>query len=414
MNVHQPVNTNELGPLPAGAAVGEAAPRKRRRLPWVMILILLAAAAGAYYAYSNGLIPGLAPPAATVAETPAAAPVAPAVPAAPRPTALSAVEVATVAPQTLADVIRVTGSLSPARQALISAQLGGTVTAVNGRPGETVSAGDVLVEIESADLASRLEERQSALVASERQLALATTTRDNARTLNQRNVTTQAALDQAEASFANAEAAVVANRSALRQSETALANATLRAPFDGVIAERTVDPGTTITMGTRLFTIVDVSDLTVEVAVPSTTIARVALGQTAALKVDGVDGKTFTATVDRISPVTLTGTRSIPVYLTLPNPDGMLRGGMFAAGAITLREKPGAVALAASSVRTDDSGTFVLVIQNGVLARNPVTVADFWNDGRIAEIAAGLAPGAQVVTGALPELSPGMAVVVEN
>ncbi len=313
MNVHQPEFANDRLPTaaaaPPPAATVETPPaKKRRRFPWVFFIVVALAGGGLFFAYQNGMIPGVAPPPAA-----APAPVVAAAPEPPRPTALSAVEVSTIAPQTLTETIRVTGSLTPTRTANLSAQVSGTVLTVTGRPGETVAKDAVLLEVDSADLVARVEERRSALSASERALELARSTLENTRTLQARNVATQAALDQAESNFVNAEAAVAANRSALKQAETALANATLKAPFDGVIAERAVDPGSTIALGARLFTIVDISSLTVEAGIPASVIGRIALGQPARLTIDGAGAEPVAATVDRINPVALTGTRSIQV-----------------------------------------------------------------------------------------------------
>lgn len=383
----------------AGSAPDAGQRRSRAWIGWLIFLIL-AAGAGAWWYYTQN------PAALNVAETEAPPP-------APAPMSLSPVDVTTVQPQELVASIRLTGTLNPARRAVLAAQLSAPLREVAVREGDPVKEGDILIRFDPTQVELQVEQARSSLASAEAQLALAKTTLSNTQTLVERNVSPRTALDKAESDVTAAEANVAAQRSQVKSAETQLGYATIAAPMTGVVAERRVDPGDTVAMGSPLLTVVDLTRLEVEVVVPTSVIGSVGIGQTAELTVDGIAGRTFTATVDRISPVALAATRTIPVYLTIENPDGVLKGGMFTSGQVTIDRKEGAIALPATAVRNDADGPYVLAVENGALVRKAVTPGRAWRNGQTVEVA-GVSAGETIVTAPLPMLSEGMAVVVES
>jgi len=285
---------------------------------------------------------------------------------------------------------------------------------VNARAGDAVEAGAVIARFDDSDLQARVDQARTALEASEAALALAQSNVDKTRRLVEREVSSQAALDQAENNLVTARSGVSASKAGLLAAETQLGDAVITAPFAGILSERLVDPGEMAAAGTRLFTLVDLASLEVEGSSPASMITRVAVGQTAALNIEGIDGRVFEARVDRISPVALPGTRAIPVFLALDNADGLLRGGMFATGRITLEAKQGALAVPLAAVREDAEGRFVLAVVDGKAERRAVETGPVWNDGTLIEIISGLAVGDTIVSAPLPTLAAGALVIVEQ
>lgn len=393
-----PEPTTKSGTDAASTPAGES-PKARRSRGWIGWIVLVVVTLGAGW-WLFGRTP---PPAPDTSVTAAVAPMA-----------LSPVEVAVVAPQNLRSTIRLTGTLNPTRRSVLAAQVAAPLMEVTVKAGQTVKAGDVLIRFDPTQLQLQVDQATSNLASAEAQLKLAQTTLDNTRRLVERNVSARNTLDKAENDVTAAEANVAGMRTQLKSAETQLGYATIVAPFDGVVSERRVDPGDTVAIGTQLLTLVDTSQLEVEVVIPSSVIGSVEVGQTADLRVDGIEGQTFPARIDRISPVALAATRTIPVYLTLDNPGGILKGGMFTSGEVTTESKDGAIALPATAIRTDDQGSFVLAITGGKLERRAVTTARTWNNGQTVEIATGVAPGDTIVTAPLPTLAAGEAVTVEQ
>lgn len=332
----------------------------------------------------------------------------------PLPLELASMEVAEVKPVSMAERLRVSGELRPVNRVVLKAKVGGAVNEVNVRAGQAVKAGDVLVRLETNDLQSALVQRDANLEASRAQLQLARQTLAKTEELSRRGFATRAALEKAQSDAAAADANMQALAAQSDTARTALRDAEIIAPFDGIVANRAIEPGAPAAANAELLTIVDTSILEAEVLVSTRDITKLEIGQSAELKIDGLDGQTVTGIVDRINPVANDGSRFVPVHIRLENPDGRLWGGMFATGTIVVRESKDALVLPATSLREDDKGTFVFKLAEGYLKRQPVTTGAEWNGGDRIEIIDGVKDGDTVVIAPLPELRPDMAVTISE
>ncbi|PWC85800.1 RND transporter [Azospirillum sp. TSH100] len=340
---------------------------------------------------------------------PTAPSAASAISAAERPIELTAVEVTAVAPRALTETVRLSGSVSPMEQSALKAEVAARLAEVLVREGQAVRRGDVLARFDTVELTARLNEKQANLEGARAQLVLAEKTLTKNRTLNRSNIVSDTSLDQAESSFGFQRAQVDALAAQVELARKALRDAVVVSPIDGMVATRSVNPGENLAVNAALFTIVDLSRVEVEATVPAEQVARLAVGQTAALRVEGFGDREFAGRVARINPMARAGSRAIPVYVTIDNKDGALRGGMFASGEVRVAQAPSAIAVPPVAVRHDDQGDFVLLIADGRTVRRPVTRVALWARGDLVQVE-GLAPGDRVVTGNLPGLTAGRAV----
>jgi len=323
-------------------------------------------------------------------------------------------EAIVVAPQTLQRTVRVIGTLEPVRSAELSSQAGGRVETVNVRPGDRVAAGDLLVQVDEESLTLDLNLARSNAAATATQLDLAEIQLERAEALLDRGVTTTSSLDQARSQVEGLRANLSALEDQVLSAELRLRNASLSAPFDGIVSARNVDPGQYVQTGTPLLTLVDLSTVELQANAPVSAGALLQPGQAVSVTVDGIVERNFDGTVARINPVAVAGTRTIPVYVALENADGVLLGGMFATGQIVVAEALDAVAVPSDALREDAEGLHVLKIVENVLLRQPVETAGDWA-GRLTQVSAGLEPGEQVISAPLPELAPGdLVTLVEN
>ncbi|MBP1807294.1 efflux RND transporter periplasmic adaptor subunit [Rubellimicrobium aerolatum] len=368
----------------------------RRRWPWVVaLLVVLAAGAGAWMWWQRVAAP----------EAVAAAP------AAPVAMQVNGDEWTEVAPLTLRRTVKVIGPLAPERRADLSAETGGRVESVAARPGDRVEAGAVLVQVDVERLTLDVELARSNAAATRAQLALAEQQLGRAEALAERGVQAESTLAEARANAEAQRANLQAQEEQVRSAELALEGATLRAPFSGVIASRDVEPGQVVAAGTPLLTLVDLSRMEMQGAAPVSAGVAVAAGQEVELRVDGLPGRTFVGTVERIAPVAAEGTRTLPVYVAVDNAEGLLRGGMFATGEIVTAEAVDVLALPRDALReasTENEGTHVLVIEGDTLARRDVTAGEEWPGGLVR--VEGVSPGDRVVVAPLTGLEPGQAV----
>jgi len=303
----------------------------------------------------------------------------------------------------------------PRRSIAIASQVNGTLKSVDARIGDQVKAGDVLatVDVETSEI--QLSQQRSTAAATRAQLAQAENQLERTLRLADSGLTPSATVESEKASIEALKANLAALEAQVAAAELVIRNATIAAPFDGIVAARSIEPGQLITSGAALFDLVDLSVMEMTAYVPVSASPKLAPGQGVSLSVEGLAGQSFAATVEGVSPVAAKGTRTVPVLISVPNPEGKLRGGMFATGAITIEETKGAFAVPDAAIREDADGRYILRIADGALVRQPVEIARQWTSSRMTELASGLVAGESYVAGQLDDLKPGMRVtVVEN
>ena len=365
---------------------------KRRRWPWV-VLALIVVAGGGGYVVMNGQKPAEAPVAEAVTEDPVMQ--------------VNAMEFAVMTPRELQQTIKVTGPLAPSVSAELSSQAGGKVEAVNAKPGDAVSEGDVLVTVDTENLTLQLRQIRSTAEATRANLEQSQSQLERTEELSRRGIASPSSVEQAQSGVAALRANLAALESQVAAAEIALKNATVIAPFSGIVASRSVEPGQIIGAGSTLMSIVDLSVMQMNGNASIGSGAVIEPGQTVNVDVDGITGRSFVGTVDRINPVATSGTRTIPVYILIDNDAQILRGGMFATGRIVVDDRQAAFAVPTEAVREDADGSYLLGIKDGVLARFDVETGATWNAGSLIEIVSGVAEGDRIVTAPLAELKIG-------
>lgn len=359
-------------------------------------LVLIAAVVGALILAATLLLRPAAPPAAPTEAPEVVMQLLPS-------------EVHEVRRSALRETVQLTGSLVPERQLTISAEVSGRIETMEVREGQAVARGDLLVSIDVRALRNQLEQQQATAAATLAQLDLARAQLARTNSLVQRGTASSTTLETETANVAQFEATYAA---LLRQVETArddLSKARIVAPFDGVVSSRMTDPGTFVSPGTEMLGLVDISSLVLEGGVPVNYGPRLDVGQAVSVRVDGIGGRSFGGRIDRIAPVAVSGTRVLPVYASLANDDGLLRGGMFAAGDLVLDEAEDRIGIPVTGVRRDGDQAYVLRIAGDRVERVDVQVLRDWNRGRTAEVT-GLAAGDLIVSQPLERLGDGMRV----
>ncbi|HYT96964.1 MAG TPA: efflux RND transporter periplasmic adaptor subunit [Casimicrobiaceae bacterium] len=312
----------------------------------------------------------------------------------------------------LARWLPVSGTLQPIRQAVVKARVTGDVRQITVREGETVREGQLLVRIDTTDLDSKLIDRIGALESARAQLALAEKTRAmNTRLLNDKFIS-QNAFDSAESSFNVAQGNVKSMEAQVQLARNALKDAVATAPLSGIVAKRHVQPGEKVAVEASLVTVVDLKDLEVQALIPAIDVPELKIGMPVEFNVDGYGDRHFTGHIERINPSTEPGTRAILVYVGLPNPDALLKSGMFATGRIALAASAPALTLPMTAVRTEAGQSFVWVVDNGKLSRRIVTLGRRDNDNGLVEIKTSLPANLPVLSARFDNLKDGAPALV--
>ena len=307
-----------------------------------------------------------------------------------------------------------TGQLRPIRQAFVRAKVAGEVLEMQVKEGEPVKSGQVLARINPAEYQARLDERMAALAGSRATWENNERTRKNNEELLRKNFISQQAYDNTLANSSVAQEQVKAAEANVALAKKSLDDTILRAPWAGMIAERTAQLGDRAAIDMKLLNLVDLSRLELEAAVPASEIPSVAAGQEVAFRVEGFSDRLFKGKVARIAPQSAAGSRSILVYIDMPNSDGTLKGGMFAKGNLTLSRSDAVVAVPIAALREERGDTVVYAIKDGRLARLPIKVGARNEDEAWAEVTQGLDAGVRVIKSNLGTLIPGIEVRVTN
>ncbi len=359
----------------------------------VLALLALAVAAGGWWFTQNrDKAPGPAGPRSGAPETPS-----------PTPLEFAATDLLEVRPGAVSRSIPITGSLRPARQTLVRAKVAGDLRELPVREGMTVREGQVIARIDVTEFEWRVKDREAQLRAAQAQVENAQRTLANNRQLFEKGFISQSALDAAQS---GADVAV-GNRDAamaqLAMARKSLADTAVTAPLSGTVAERFAQPGEKVSPDTRILSIVDLSQMEIEAAVPASEIGHVAVGQKVTLGVEGVEAPQAGRIV-RINPGTTAGTRSIAIYIGLANPDARLRAGLFAQGSLALETRADALTVPAAALREAAGRTFVYAIESDRLVEKPVvtglrddTATAANGSAGVIEIREGLKAGDRIV-----------------
>ena len=321
---------------------------------------------------------------------------------------LAASDVFTAKTQNLSLGIAVSGALKATQSAIVKARVAGELQELNVREGDRVQAGQVIARIEPSEYQARVRQTQQQADAAKAQVDIAQRQFDNNQALVNQGFISQTALLTSQASLNGAKATHAAALAALDLTNKSLADATLRSPLSGVVAQRLAQPGERVAIEARLVEVINLSQLELEAAMSAEDASRVRVGMTAQLQVDGVDAP-VTAKVLRINPSAQMGSRSIVVYLGVQGREG-LRQGQFAQGSLGTQSVQ-VLAVPVSSVRTDKPQPYVQVVQDGKVVHITVRT-DVRSEGERESLVAvtGVSEGAQVLSGSVGTVREGVQV----
>ncbi len=254
----------------------------------------------------------------------------------------------------------VSGTVKAVNYAVIKARVAGELKEVMAREGDAVKAGDVLARIDPTEYQRRWQQAAETASAAKSQMEIAQRAWDSNKALVDQGFISKAAMDNSIASYQGAVASHKAAIAGADVARKALDDATLRAPFAGIVSGRAAQVGERVAIDAKIMELVDLSLLEVEVPLSPSESMDVRVGQTASLQVEDRQA-TVGAKVKRISPSAQTGSRSVLIYLALDKAEG-LRHGLFAKGILGMG-KSQMLAVPLSAVRTDRAQPYVQVVE---------------------------------------------------
>lgn len=308
------------------------------------------------------------------------------------------VEVAQVELGDVAAVYSGTAALEAEEEARVVAKVGGEVIVIEVEEGDQVKNGQVLARLDGDRLRLELGRSHANLKKLEQEY--------------QRNLDLYEKGLVSSGAYEGLKYDLEALRSAYRLAQLELSYTNIRAPIDGVIAERQIKLGNTITANTPVFLITDLDPLLAYLHVPEREFRKLAARQEATVEVDALPGQQFPASVSRVSPVIDPGSGTFKVTVEVKDQAGALKPGMFGRFSIVYDRHENTVMVPRSALLRDDDRSSVFVIDEGVAKRRTVTTG--YSNGNKLEILDGLVPGEKIVVVGQAGLSDGNAVRVVN
>lgn len=213
-----------------------------------------------------------------------------------------------------------------AKQAtIISSRILSRIEKIHVRAGDSVAEGQLLIELASEDLKSRVSQAEARISAVRARLKEAQLALERALDLRETGAIARADLEKAEANRDALVADLANAKQGLQEAETALGFARIVAPIDGRIVDRFAEPGDTIQPGVQLLSIYNPLSMRVEANVRETLALSLTPGQTLEVEVPSMD-KRMSSTIEEVVPAGNTGSRSFLIKCRLPFSEGLLPG----------------------------------------------------------------------------------------
>ncbi len=306
------------------------------------------------------------------------------------------VMVAPVEAHRVLERIQAAGDLIAKEDATISSEVGGLVTEILVDEGGALEKGTLVLEIDPERRQLELHSRQARVARAEAGLREQERETQRIETLGSRDIASQAQRDEAETQLQRARSELAEARAQLGLAERALRDASVRAPFPGLIARRFVSQGEFVSPGQKLFDLVALDPIEIEFRLAEVDCGRVAIGSEIDVRVAPYPDEVFRASVSVISPRIDPATRTLRVKGVLANPDGRLRPGLFARVDLGVSDRSGVAMIPEDAMLQRADGAVAFRLLDGSRVQRRVLTTGLFQDGYV-EVIEGLEIGDLVV-----------------
>jgi len=283
------------------------------------------------------------------------------------------------------------GTIKPVHEAAVASKLLARVVEVTVTAGQTVQKDDVLVRLDDADLKTREQQAQAARDSAEARQKQAAADFERAEKLQAQNAIARADYDKAVAGLSTANADLERARQALSESQVVLGYATIVAPLDGIVIDKRVEAGDTVSPGQILLVLYDPTHMQMVATVRESLALGLKVGDQLPARLESL-GYECEATISEIVPEAQAASRSFTIKVTGPCPEGVYSG-MFGRLLIPLEDEE-LIVVPRAAVRHVGQLTMVDVVTDGRLHRRSVQLGREVDSGY--EVLSGLVPGERV------------------
>src|SRR6476620_6931620 len=271
----------------------------------------------------------------------------------------------------IVDAVQATGTLEAVTTVQVGTQVGGIVQELYADFNSIVRKGQVIARLDPTILDTQIEQQKANVTRSEADLerlrvslADAKQKLDRAKALSDKNLLPRSELEtadvnvrSAEAQIRSSEAGLVQAKSQLNTAEVNRAHTVITAPIDGIVIQRSVEPGQTVNAGMSAPTLyilaADLTKMQVNANIDEADVGRMRPGQNVTFRVDAFPNDTFTGAVEqvRLQPTTVQNVVTYQTVIAVPNPQLKLKPGMTANVSIEIARKSNVLRVPAAATR---------------------------------------------------------------
>ena len=322
-----------------------------------------------------------------------------------RPAVAVAVETRPIYKDSIRDIGVFTGSLEPKSRFDVAPKVAGWLRELLVDVGDTVERNQIIAVLDDEEFAQQVEQARAELQVAKANaenyasdLDIAKREYERAKALREKQIASASELDVSEAAFNASQTRHKVSLAQVAQKEAALKTALVRLSYTKVrafweegdqtrvVGERFVDVGELLAINQPIVSVLENDPLTAVVYVIERDYPKVSIGQQAIVSTDAYPGRTFTGSITRIAPLLKESSRQARLEVEVPNPEHMLKPGMFVRASVefTRHENATLVPLPALVKRDNKDGVFIADTKNLKARFVPVTTGII--NGEIVEI----------------------------
>ncbi len=317
------------------------------------------------------------------------------------------VETVAVTERQMPKTVLLAGSLKAFEESDLAANANGRVLRTMVERGSLVAKGGSIAQLDTRFSALAATEAKANLAAASEQKKLAERDCERFQRLYRKGTISEQEFERVMSSCKTSAESADAAAARAEEALQMVGDATVRAPFAGLVAERYVSPGEYVRADSRVVHLVQIDPLRLELTIPEADLAAVKEGQKVDFQVDAFPGESFTGIVRYIGPAVRATTRDLVFEALVPNADRRLKPGLFASAQLVVGSEPLPV-VPASALRHDGESWRAFVVEGGQIEERVVQAGPTVG-GEVA-VLNGLAPGERLVTHPTEQTADGVAV----
>jgi len=315
----------------------------------------------------------------------------------------SALQTAQVARRDIGSTVLATGIIKPmvGAEVKVGSRISGVVKRLRANIGDYVKAGQIIAELDDAELQARFNQNLAALAKAQADLTYARSVFERTQSLRQKELVSTQETDQAETSLKTAEAQLKQAEANLEYAKVQVSYTMIFSPISGVIASVSTQEGETVSASLAaptFVTIIDLRRLEVQVYVDETDIGKIKVGQLASFTVDTYPDTDFKGTVTAIYPKAVIQDNVVNYIVTTEITDSQaktLRPEMTTNVTISLETRRNVLAVPTSAITRERGDRYVTVVEGE--KRIQCKVKTGWKDNGFTEIISGVKEGETIL-----------------